>query len=276
MMENFVMQASFQTPSQATTLPGTPPADAALRFRAAGIHLLLSAAIAGVVGLVLLRLWYPGPWGELAGGNALFWIVLGVDIVMGPLITLVICNPKKPRAELLRDVAVVALLQLGALAYGLYTVYQARPAVLALEGSRIRAIKPIELNADELARAPVEFATIPFASMMKVAARRAQNDQEMADFVDQALQGRDVGMRPELWLPQAQSIDAWKAAGLPLADLKKKLPDSRGSIDAVVANTGVSEAHLRYLPILARESNHTALIDARTGDIVGYAPVDGF
>jgi hypothetical protein len=246
------------------------------RLRAVAVHLLASLLVAGLAGYLLFRLWYPGPWAELAGGTALFWIVLGVDVVMGPLITLVVFNPVKPRAELMRDMAVVAGLQLAALAYGLSTVYQARPAVLALEGSRIRAIKPIELTAEQMAKAPAGSTDIPLTSMMKVAARKATSAQEGLDFLDQALQGRDVGMRPELWLPPAQAVQAWKDNGLPLSELKKKQPDSAAAIDAALAKTGVSPEHLRYLPILARESNHVALVDVRSGDIVGYAPVDGF
>lgn len=39
-------------------------------------------------------------------------LVVGIDIVIGPALTLVVAQPTKPRAELIRDLIVIAVLQL--------------------------------------------------------------------------------------------------------------------------------------------------------------------
>lgn len=244
------------------------------RQRAAVAHLLISATVAGLIGLLILRFWYPGPWAQLAGGRDLFWLVLGVDIALGPLITLVIFNVSKPRTELVRDVAVVAVLQLAALAYGLNTVAEARPAVLALEKDRIRAIRPADLDKDTLQRAPEGLRNLSWSGFLKVATRPVTSDEQM-DVIDKALQGVDVGQRPEFWLPPNQTQQTWAAAGKPLAKLQTLHPTRKADIDAAVKTTGKPESDIKWLAILARNTDHTALIDAKTGDIVGYAPVDG-
>jgi hypothetical protein len=115
------------------------------RLRAAVIHLLLSAAVAALAALLVFAVWYPMPYRQISGGRDLFLLVVAVDVAIGPLITLAVFDRRKPRAELVRDMAVVAAMQLAALAYGLHTVAQARPAVVALEVDRLRVVRAIDL-----------------------------------------------------------------------------------------------------------------------------------
>ena len=87
--------------------------------------------------------WYPYPYRELSGGRELFALVVAVDVVLGPLITLVIFNPAKTRRHLVMDFTVIGLLQVAALAYGLWTVFVARPVHLVFEelnGVRLQLI----------------------------------------------------------------------------------------------------------------------------------------
>jgi len=51
----------------------------------------------------------------------LFLIVVTVDVILGPLITLAVFNGVKPWTELRRDLAMVGVLQLAALGYGLWS-----------------------------------------------------------------------------------------------------------------------------------------------------------
>ena len=83
------------------------------RWKASGIHLLLSAAIAVVVLTLMLMVWYPWPLFEAAGGSRLVFILVGVDVTLGPLITLVIFKSGKPGLKF--DLTVIALVQLAAL-----------------------------------------------------------------------------------------------------------------------------------------------------------------
>ena len=94
--------------------------------------------MASVAALLVLWVWYPYPYGLLSGGRHLFLLLMGVDVVCGPLLTLVLFNPTKPRRELLTDMALVVCIQLAALAYGLYTAQEARPLFLVHEVDRFR------------------------------------------------------------------------------------------------------------------------------------------
>ena len=57
------------------------------RLQAAGIHLLISLFVAALAAVLVFGLWYPNPYRDLSGGRTLFSMVVGVDVVLGPLIT---------------------------------------------------------------------------------------------------------------------------------------------------------------------------------------------
>ena len=108
------------------------------RWQAAAIHLGISAAIAlAVVGAMRIA-WYPAPYFDAAGGAMLLLLLVGVDVVVGPLLTLVVYSPQKKHLH--ADLAVIAALQLAALAYGVSVMYGARPVYVAFAGDRFELV----------------------------------------------------------------------------------------------------------------------------------------
>ncbi|CAN5630539.1 hypothetical protein BH18PSE1_BH18PSE1_05720 [soil metagenome] len=65
------------------------------RWKASVIHLSICAVIALAVLAWMLLVWYPAPYFEGLGAGKLSMTIIGVDVVIGPLITLIIYNPLK-------------------------------------------------------------------------------------------------------------------------------------------------------------------------------------
>ena len=63
-----------------------------LRFALKNVawHLLISLILAGLAALLVFGVWYPYPYAELTSGLALYKLVISVDIVCGPLLTLIL------------------------------------------------------------------------------------------------------------------------------------------------------------------------------------------
>jgi hypothetical protein len=242
------------------------------RFRAALIHLILSAAVAGAVAWLVFLLWYPAPYRVVSGGQELFLLVMFVDVTLGPLLTLTVFNPKKASPELRRDLAVVGLLQLAGLAYGLDAVAQARPVATVLEEDhRVRVIRAFDLAPEELAKAPAGLQALPWMGLWRLAVREptaAENFEAMIAKMGES----GLGVRPQFWLPAEQAPAAWAKAGRPVEELRQSLDaDARTRLDAAIKKTGRPADKLRFLPILARRTDHVLLTDATDGAIVGYA-----
>src|ERR671911_2468131 len=121
------------------------------RWRAAGIHLLISACVAAAVLTAMLTFWYPPPLFEAMGGVGLALILVGVDVVMGPALTLVVFRSGKPGLKF--DLAAIALFQLAALLYGCYVVSLARPAFIVFVKDQFQVATVAELDPQYLAEA---------------------------------------------------------------------------------------------------------------------------
>ena len=190
-------------------------------LRAALLHLCASALVAALAAALVFGLWYPAPYGALAGGFALFTLVVAVDVVCGPLLTLVVFDRRKPRAELARDIGMIAVLQLAALAYGLYSVAQARPIYLAYEGNRFRVVSLADVDPHKLSGAPPEFRSPGYGGPRLVGARLTEaTDPNFQQSIVESLQGLHPSFRPERWVPYESQRASLQAELKPLAALK--------------------------------------------------------
>jgi hypothetical protein len=117
------------------------------RFIASGIHAGASLLVAAAAAMLVFGLWYPYPYREISGGRELFLLIVSVDVTLGPLITLAVFNRAKSWHLLRLDLAFVAMFQTVALAYGLWTVFVARPIHLVFEGDRFTVVHAIEVES---------------------------------------------------------------------------------------------------------------------------------
>lgn len=246
------------------------------RFRASSIHLGLSLAVAALAAVLVFGLWYPYPYRDSSGGRALFLLVVAVDVVLGPLITFTVFNRAKPRAELVRDLSFVGLVQLAALGYGLWSVCVARPVHLVFEFDRFRAVHAIEVPDDLLGAVPPGVRGLPLTGPTLLAVRPFRDVQEESTATVMALSGLPLSARPDLWEPYAQARQRVLAAARPLDGLRQRFPQQAAEIEAAVARSGRPADQLLYLPMVARKSFWTVLVDAESADVRGFLSLDSF
>ena len=244
------------------------------RFLASGIHLMISATIAGLAGVLVFWLWYPGPFRRLAGGLDLFLLVTSVDVVLGPVLTLAVFDIAKGRAHLRRDLVVIALIQSGALIYGLHTVYVARPVAMVFEVDRFRLVTAGDVSAEERAKGPPEYRTLPVTGPWLLGTRKPKSGDEHNDALFTGLAGLDIGYRPLFWQPYEKSAPAALERSRPLSLLLEHYAQRANELRRSLTDIGANAATDRFLPTIAR-SDWSAVID-KEGRVLGYLPVDGF
>lgn len=246
------------------------------RFRSAGVHFLLSALVIGLAAALVFLVWYPGPYAKISGGLNLFLILASVDLFIGPLATAVVSTPNKPRREWYTDLTVIAVLQLAALGYGVWTMAQARPVYLAFEIDRLRVVHAIDVPEDLLYQAPDGFRRLPWTGPGLVAVRPFKDAREESDATLAALQGVHLGSRPDLWMPYPPAADAVISASRPLQVLANRHPQAMADVRSLAERAAVPESEIRILPLTGRQDFWTALIDRRSGRPIGFLPIDGF
>jgi hypothetical protein len=246
------------------------------RLRAAGIHLGISLCVAALAAALVFGLWYPYPYREISGGRELFVLLISVDVAMGPLLTLAVFNRSKPPRELRRDLAMIGLLQLAALGYGMWTVSSARPVHLAFEIDRFRVVHAVDVPRELLARAPAALDVLPWTGPTLVAVRPFRSEQEKMEATLVALKGVALGARPDLWQSYEEARPAVLAAAKPLTELKARVGQEASRVDQAVAESGRPIHALAYLPLAGRKSFWTVLLDRSTADVVGFIALDSF
>jgi hypothetical protein len=111
---------------------------------------------------------------------------------------------------------------------------------------------------------------------VQVLAARGATSAEKLGAVEQALQGRDVGSRPLFWRPAVEAPAAIDKAARPIEQLKARHAGRATELQQAIAATGVPAERLKFLPVSARATDWSALIEGGTGRIVGYLPFDGY
>ncbi len=117
------------------------------RWQAFGIHLSLSAVLLLALMLVILWIWYPGILFSVDGGWSGLRIVMGVDLVLGPLMTLIVFKAGKPGLKF--DLTAIVVFQLSCMTAGMWIVYSERPLALVLAYDTIYSIAAKELEEFE-------------------------------------------------------------------------------------------------------------------------------
>ena len=250
------------------------------RLRAAGfaafIHLSGSVVVAALAAILVFGLWYPFPYRELAGGRELFVLVVLVDIILGPLLTLVLFAPTKIPKELWRDLTIVVILQLFALGYGVWTVWQARPLFLVAELDRFKVISRPVLEQGSIDALPQGLQPRSFSGPITTAIREPKDINEKNTVLFESIQGgRDYGERPNFYIPYegAAALKSLKQAR-PLEPFLQKYPLQRKTALELANQAGLRLEAVLYLPVIARQE-WIALLNEK-GIVIGFLKGDGF
>lgn len=251
-----------------------------LAFSAGLKHLFASVLIAALVAWLVFGLWYPAPYAQLAGGFALFGLMMAVDVVCGPLLTCIVFNPKKPRSELVRDIGVIVLLQLAALTYGLYSAAQARPIFLAYEGNRFRVVSMADVDQSKLPLAMPEFQSPSYTGPKLVGAKLTEGtDQNFKESIVLSMQGNHPSFRPERWVPYESLLPHLREALQPIAVLKAKNSNAEKQIDLALKKNQLTDVSAGYLPLeaeKAKPADWVVIVDRSSGQPKAFLPLDGW
>jgi hypothetical protein len=179
------------------------------RFKAFAWHLLGSASVLTLtLGLLYLG-WYHWPGWYLADMPTVLAIMVGVDVVVGPLLTLIVADPAKARRILARDIGVILLVQLVAFGYGVTTLWHGRPLYYAFSVNCLSVVQAQDIEGDSAAASAQNSAFAPhwYSLPRWIWAPLPNDSEEAGKIVQSAIHGGfDVTARPAYYKPWASGI----------------------------------------------------------------------
>jgi hypothetical protein len=243
------------------------------RWKAASIHLSISITIGLLVLALLFLVWYPQPYFEAAGGKHLIIVLLGVDLVLGPMLTLILF--KSGKKGMLFDLCMIGFVQTAALVYGLHVVAQSRPAFIVAAVDRFNVIAANDLDPADLAKGnKSEFRSLSLTGPRLVAARSPTDPEKSNALVASGLAGKDIEKLPEYYVPYEEEAKTILGRAKSIESFRQSLPTGAPTIDAWLHDHHRSESSVVYLPIVARRASLTMFLDAETGTVLDAVELD--
>ena len=218
-----------------------------MRFRltAFGLHLLGSACVLTLVLGGLYLGWYHWPGWYLTAVTRVLLIVGLVDLGLGPTLTLIIANPKKPRRVLARDVTMIVAVQLAALIYGATTLWQGRPLYYTFSANRLETVQASDIENEEIALARKDnpsFAPHWYSLPRWVWAPLPQDPDKAAAIVNSASfgSGKDVIDMPRYFKAWSEGLPALRKQLKTLGEIKYFSKQEQATLRARMARLGFS------------------------------------
>lgn len=189
------------------------------RYSAFGIHLCISLGIFVALGAVIVLRWYPDYFFELDGGWEGLRLILGVDLVLGPLLTLIVFNASKP--ELKTDLSIIGAIQLVCLVGGMYVVWSERPLAMVYVDGHFYS-----MSADswtEVGRPVPDLREFPGAWPKRIAVELPTDVNELSEIRGSAYRsGSSMRVLTEFYVPMDASRivleDAYPLENIQLRD----------------------------------------------------------
>ena len=240
------------------------------RWKASLIHLVISAVIAIAVLALMLLTWYPHPLFAAVGGQQVLMILLGVDVALGPLATLVVFGTtNKSRKALTFDLSIIATLQVAALIYGMSVVFQARPVFVVFSVDTFELVTANLLTDEDIAKAKhPNYRSLPLTSPVYVYTEMPTDPKERNDVVFSAFSGKDIPLFPQYYQPFSEHKSAAGKAAKPIAQLRKLNPEHTADIDRAIRNSGRAEIDLGYIPLRAKYLDLAVLVGKNDGEVL--------
>ena len=239
------------------------------KVRAFLIHLMCSATVVGTFILVASLIWYPPPYLEMSGVFEVLAILAVVDVVLGPLLTLVIFKSGKPGLKM--DIAMIVSVQIAAFLYGANVVYSQRPAYVVFVVDRFEVVSAA--NAELSGSPPEKLQVGLFSGPVLVYSTGPDDPVKKGEIMLDAVRGGpDICHYPEYYRPYKAAVETVLSRVKPV----QYLIDSGGVAEDAVRSMarGFSLDSVGFIPVIGRNKVMSMLINPLTAMPMGAVDVE--
>jgi len=237
------------------------------RWQAFLIHLGLSTVIYVVLLYLIVFVWYPQPYFSADGGWQGVRLITGVDLVLGPVLTLIVFKAGKPGLK--RDLGIIALLQIVALVWGTWIVHDQRTVMVTYAAGNFYAINSEEVeNAGGKASMIAAQATHPPAYAL---VRLPTDEKQRIQLIIRTLaSGRPLQQLGERYEPlDTKNLPEVLASSQDINDYVKAAETNRTLVDEFVTEHGGVIADYAFFPLYCRYQNLILVLRRRDGSVAG-------
>ncbi|MDM1246083.1 hypothetical protein HX005_01525 [Acinetobacter sp. R933-2] len=225
-------------------------------------HLCVSIILALVCFILVYIFWHPFPLAKAIGVTHIFIMMLCIDTVLGPLLTLIVA--KKGKKTLKFDLVIIFILQISALVYGVYNISISRPVYIVFDTFRFDLVQANNIPKKLLTSADQPFNTLPLFTQNWVAVQSASSEKEKSDRTFWELeQGVAPSMMPNLYVPLSKYMSQVKSKSLDLSLLNEF--NAKEDVNAIIKKYPQADS---WVPLKANAVDMVVLINKEKGEVV--------
>jgi hypothetical protein len=248
------------------------------RLEAFGLHLSGSAIVLTLVLGAFWFGWYRWPGWYLASVLHVVGILVLVDLVLGPTLTLIVANPGKPRAELARDISIIVAVQLIALASGGFTLWGGRPLYYTYSADRLQLVQASDLKANDIATARREnpaLAPFWYSRPRWIWAPLPANPQEAAKIVNGTfVGGADIIQMPRAYRPWTEGLTELRRHLVRVDELRDFTPVEKRTLQGRIERLGRPADQANTIIMWGGTRRLLAVFDLKTLEVVALLEAD--
>jgi hypothetical protein len=239
------------------------------RFQAFVIHFTAAGLILAItLGSIILQ-FYPGFYLFAEGGWTAIKIVIAVDLVLGPLLTLIIFKPGKKGLKF--DLSVIALLQFAALIYGSYILYTERPAYLVFSIDRFEVASARNVDYSGFSDQPLAVGL--YDKPKVVYARPPQRDENQQLLQEIMEGGKDLYLRARYYRDFSENIQLTTPKSLNEKFLFQN-PEYVLILLDFLQEYGGEKSDYLFFPLAGSSHNMLAVVNRQTGELITALNID--
>ena len=224
------------------------------RIKASLVHLSLSIFIFAIFLSLVYFIWYAYPFNLTQGIAEIVYLMAGIDIVLGPLLTLIVFNTAKK--SLKWDLSIIGAVQIAALIYGAFVIYSARPVWIVFAVDRFEVVALNEVDVSELTDKSLKIGM--FDKPRFVFTQKPVGEAANKIVFEAAAGGSDIDRLPQFYKNYADSIDLIKPR-------MNEINTHPGVQKAIGENNEV-----KWLAVKGKNKDIVAIVNKETAEVEDY------
>ena len=236
------------------------------KLRAFAIHFGISLVVIGTFLAFVYFILYTPEILHLEGGDQITLIIFGVDLTLGPIMTLILY--RKGKRGMLFDLVMIGIIQLSAFLYGGWVLYAERPVFLAFVKEHFEIVPLASINIEELKDSTLQPGLLSGPRRVYVERPGGEASQQI---LWQALSGgKDLHLLPEYYRPFENHLEKVRERHVTLEKLRKERPAAAPVIEAALKELGRAEESVMVLPIMGHAAEGAVILDRAGGETLKY------